>query len=240
MGSKMPGHPHDSPDLEEDFGEHLIDAKILDNPELRCPCVLLLDVSGSMAGDKLRELCRGIEAFREDVYRHPLARLRVEVAIITFGEEVKVTQDFVTVDEFTPPALSAGGLTPMGGAILRALDLLDVRKSKYKANGILYHRPWLFLISDGAPAGEPPHVLPEATRRLREAQQSKKVTCFAVGVEEADMNQLQELSVGRPPLRLRKLSFIEMFQWLSNSMNRVSASRLEDDVQLAPPGWGTV
>jgi uncharacterized protein YegL len=128
----------------------------------------------------------------------------------------------------------------MGGAILRALDLLDVRKSKYKVNGILYYRPWLFLISDGAPAGEPPHVLPEATRRLRETQQSRRVAFFAVGVEEADMNQLQELSVRRPPLRLRELSFIEMFQWLSNSMNRVSASRVGDEVQLAPPGWGTV
>ena len=36
-----------------------------DNPEPRCPCVLLLDTSGSMAGQPIRELNDGIQAFKQ-------------------------------------------------------------------------------------------------------------------------------------------------------------------------------
>ena len=40
-------------------------AEFADNPEPRCPCLLLLDVSGSMAGGKIEELNAGLKAFEE-------------------------------------------------------------------------------------------------------------------------------------------------------------------------------
>lgn len=33
------------------------------NPDPRCPCVLLLDVSGSMAGESIQQLSEGYTAF---------------------------------------------------------------------------------------------------------------------------------------------------------------------------------
>jgi len=41
------------------------------------------------------------------------------------------------VDSFQPPTLTAGGGTPMGEAVRRALTLLRERKEIYKQNG--YH-----------------------------------------------------------------------------------------------------
>ncbi len=38
-------------------------AEFADNPEPRCPCLLLLDTSGSMQGEPIRELNRGLIAF---------------------------------------------------------------------------------------------------------------------------------------------------------------------------------
>lgn len=95
-----------------------------ENPEPRCPCVLLLDTSGSMEGEPLAALNEGLKAFKQDLMRDSLASRRIEVAILTFDDTVNIVQNFVTVDNFEPPAFTAGGHTCMGTAILEALTLV--------------------------------------------------------------------------------------------------------------------
>ena len=210
-----------------------------ENPEQRCPCVLLLDASGSMQGEAMEALNEGLRAFKEQLNGDNLARKRVEVAIVSFGSDVKVVQDFVTADLFEPPTLSAQGLTHMGGAILQGLDMIEARKGQYRNNGVSYYRPWVFLITDGEPQGEPDSIVEQATQRIRDDEASKRVAFFAVGVEAANMTRLSQIVV-RSPLKLTGLNFKELFIWLSASMQRVSQSKPEDQVALPPPGWGTV
>ncbi len=210
-----------------------------ENPEPRCPCVLLLDTSGSMQGAPIAALNLGLRTFQEDIARDPLASRRVEVAIVTFNSEIEVAQDFITADQFEAPLLTAQGLTHMGSAIHKALDLLQARKAEYRANGVAYYRPWIFMITDGAPQGEPEDVVEQAARRIEEDERNKRVAFFAVGVEKADMARLQTITV-RAPVHLVGLNFVEMFVWLSASMQKVSQSQVSDQVALPPPGWGTV
>jgi uncharacterized protein YegL len=225
----------------EDWGEQLFEAglEFADNPEPRCPCVLLVDTSGSMKGERIGALNDGLRAFRDDLAKDALARRRVEVAVIAFGGDVRVVQDFVTAEDFEPPALQPGGLTPLGAALHRAIDLLDVRKGQYKVNGVAYYRPWVFLITDGAPEGEPEEVVRQAAERVRAEEAARRLAFFAVGVEGADMAKLAELSP-RPPVRLHGLRFVEMFVWLSRSTQQVAHSRVGDQVALPPVDWGTV
>ncbi len=61
------------------------DSEFIDNPEQRCPCLLLLDTSGSMSGQPISELNQGLLAFRDDLSQDALAAKRVEIALITFG-----------------------------------------------------------------------------------------------------------------------------------------------------------
>jgi uncharacterized protein YegL len=220
------------PSLEESV-------EFADNPEPRCPCVLLLDISGSMKGAPIDALQAGLQAFKDELGRDALAARRVEVAIVTFNSDVEVAQDFVTVDSFNPPQLKAQGMTYMGSAINRALDMLQARKIQYRANGVAYYRPWIFLITDGAPQGEPESVIEEATKRIRDDESARKVAFFAVGVEDANMARLAKIAV-RAPVKLIGLNFVEMFVWLSASMQRISQSRVDDQVALPPPGWGAV
>ncbi len=210
-----------------------------ENPEPRCPCVLVLDVSYSMSGRPIEELCSGLVAYRDELLKDDLASKRVEVAVITFGGRVEIACDFTTAPLFTPPSLRADGDTPMGAAINQAIDMVAERKQVYRANGISFYRPWIFLITDGAPTDE----WQIAAERVREGESSKSFSLFCVGVDNADFSRLEEISV-RQPLKLSGLRFRELFQWLSNSQQAVSRSTPGDEVVLlsptGPEGWATV
>src|SRR5262249_54094019 len=60
-------------------------AEFADNPEPRCPCLLLLDNSGSMAGRPISELNAGLTLFKDELVGDALAAKRVEVGIVSFG-----------------------------------------------------------------------------------------------------------------------------------------------------------
>ena len=206
-------------------------ASVAENPEQRCPCILLLDVSGSMNGSPIAQLNAGLSTFRESIQKNELASMRVEVAIITFGSVVEVKQDFITVDQFNPPVLTSRGGTPMGQAINTALDKLEERKQIYKQAGISYFRPWVFLITDGEPTDE----WHAAATRIQAMEERKGVTFFVVGVDKANLTTLAQIAPkNRPPVRLLGLNFASMFLWLSSSLGKVSDSKIGTQVALPP------
>lgn len=207
-----------------------------DNPEPRCPCLLLLDVSGSMSGAPISELNEGLRQFKEELCSDPLSKKRVEPAVITFGGTVNVASSFITAENFDPPTLRADGNTPMGAAIIQAIEMLRLRKEEYRANGILFYRPWIFMITDGSPTDD----WQQAAMQVKEGEDKKSFMFFSVGIQNADMATLSKIA-RREPLTLRGLQFRNLFQWLSNSMSSVSRSAPTDAVPLenpkAPEGW---
>jgi uncharacterized protein YegL len=213
-------------------------AEFAENPEPRCPCILLLDTSGSMKGDPIAQLNEGLIAFKDEMSADALAEKRVEVALITFGP-VQVQSDFQTADQFQPPTLVTTGDTPMGAAIDQALSMLEQRKQTYKANGVSYYRPWILLITDGAPTD----AWKTVANRVHAGEEQKSFSFFAVGVEGARMDILKQIAV-REPLKLKELRFRDLFVWLSNSLSAVSRSKLDEQVALsnptAPEGWAAV
>lgn len=242
------------------------DVALATNPEPRCPCVLLLDTSGSMgaivsnAGEdtgkttqvdgqtyrvvtggvsRIDLLNEGLRAYQTEVVSDALAAQRVEVSVITFGGTVQTVSPFVIASQFTPPTLVANGETPMGAAILQAIEAVAERKRLYKQNGLHYYRPWIFFITDGEPTDE----WQAAATKVREGEASKAFAFFAVGVEGANFDILKQISTARQPLKLKGYSFREMFLWLSQSQKSVSQSNpgQEDQVKLqAPTGWANL
>jgi uncharacterized protein YegL len=201
-----------------------------------------------MSGAPILALNAGFDALREALAEDPLARKRTEIAVITFGGSEQLAVPFTEGRDLAPTSFSANGGTPMGAALELGLDQLLARKQTYKDAGLEYFRPWLFVITDGAPTDTSQFTA--AAARVREVEAQKGVTVFAVGVEGADMSTLAQLSAVREPVSLDGLKFIELFQWLSASMSVVSQSSpgvsdaqiasKEQDEQTAlpvPRGW---
>lgn len=208
------------------------------NPEPRCPCVLLLDVSDSMRGQPLAELNAGLQAFRDQLMRDPVAAKRVDVCVITFGTTVKVVQEFIPINRFVPPTLTPQGYTHMGAGILQALQLLQSYKKALRELEIDYFRPHVFMITDGEPKDEPEHVLEWARTQLESEEKSKGVLFFAIAVQGADIPRLRKLVV-REPIDLKGHSFQEMIDYLSKSVSALSQSRFAEDAQRPMPLPGT-
>jgi uncharacterized protein YegL len=207
-----------------------------ENPEPRCACLLLLDTSGSMQGAPIAQLNLGLRSFKDELVADPLAAKRVEVAVLTFGDQARLVADFADAANFEPPQLTAGGLTPMGAAIWDGLGRLTARKEIYRTNGVAYYRPWIFLITDGEPTDE----FATAAARVREGEGNGSFSFYAVGVADANMQKLAQIApANRPPLKLDGLRFRDLFVWLSKSMRTVSRSAIGQTIALEPPGWTT-
>ncbi len=222
-----------------DFDQQpFIDAEFIENPEPRCPCILILDKSYSMSGDKLRALNAGISQFESEIKSDSLAAKRVEIAVVSFGP-VTLDVDFSPAQQFYAPTLEPSGNTPIGEALETALNLLEARKSTYREAGVAMYRPWVFLITDGQPTDE----WRAAADRISEGEAKKSFSFFAVGVDGANMSVLEKLST-RDPLRLKGLMFTELFQWLSSSLSSVSRSSVGDRIALprpdGPSGWAEI
>jgi len=214
----------------------IVDVEFAMNPDPRCACVLLLDTSASMAGEPIGALNASLKAFQEDLQEDPLARRRVEIAVITFGNGgVLKIQDFVPAGDFIAPVLEAAGGTPMGEAMSLALDMVRDRKSDYKKNGIAYYQPWIFMLTDGAPnPGSPWKV---AAERAQAEIAAKGLVFFAVGVIDADKQVLCQITPR--VLMLDGLRFRELFIWLSQSQRRVSGSKLGEQTALPAVSFGS-
>jgi uncharacterized protein YegL len=222
------------------------------NPEaassavMKLPCVLALDTSYSMGlmegsgSSPIDELNAGYEVFRNKIDEHPLARKMVEVAIVTFGGSVNLAQPFQEARYLSEQHFHAEGDTPMGGAVKRGIDELTSRKLEHKRNGNSYVRPWLIVISDGAPTdGE----FEESAKQLREYEAAKGTSVFPIGVgAAADLSALAKLSQHRSPLLLRSpAAFTEFFLWLCEAMIAGSTSAQGEMLALPPvSAWSGV
>ncbi len=210
------------------------------NPAPRLPVALVLDTSGSMEGEPIRELNEALRVFINEIYNDEIARYSAEVCIITFGGIVRLIQDFATVDRVVLTELKADGETPMGAAVLFALRRLEQRKNLYKELGIDYYQPWLVLMTDGMPTDS----ITEASARVQELLAQKKLVVFPIAIgPDASISVLEKFTTpNRRPLRMKEHSFKEFFVWLSRSISNASRSNPGEKFSLADglEGWAKI
>ena len=191
-----------------------------------------------MSGPPIDELNAGIQIFLNEVKSDDLARWSVDLAIYTAGGLANCIQSFTGIEQIERiPSLYASGGTPLGQATKMALDDINSRKEKYRATGVPYYQPWLVLISDG----EPTDAWIDAAQRARTLSSQRKLVSLPIGVQGANLGILSDFS-NKPAVALDGLKFCELFQWLSASMARVSASTSSDASVKLPSisNWGNI
>lgn len=238
---------------------------LVNNPMIRVPVCLCLDVSDSMnrvvrgetkdTGRKvfsdgqewtvvtggitaINDMVEGVRLFYDSLRNDDVARYSAEICLVTFGgDSAKLIFDFATLDLQPPlPDLKAEGETPMGEAINMALDCLETRKQHYKDAGDDYFQPWLVLMTDGSPNGAAKE-LERAISRTVDLINQRKLTIFPIGIgEDADMDVLRRFSPLRTPLRLKNMNFKGFFEWLGKSVQDTSKSMPGEQIELDTKG----
>lgn len=236
---------------------------LVNNPTPRVPICLCLDTSGSMGaveGDcvqtgqtvfkdgrtwnvvtggtsRIEELQKGVEQFYKAIREDEMAVYSAEICIVTFDNKATCVMDFANVErQGDVPILCPVGDTAMGEGVNLALDLLERRKQEYKDKGVDYYQPWLVLMTDGVPNGDPV-ALDRAITRTAQAVNQRKLTVFPIGIgNEADMGVLNSFSPKRSALKLQGLKFQEFFSWLSKSVSKTSQSTPGESVELDVEG----
>jgi len=220
-------------------GFEIQEHQLAENPSPRCPCILLLDISGSMAGQPIAELNEGIKQFYQEIKDDEIARWSVEIGIVTFSSGANVHSQISSTDGPVPPTLRASGSTSLGMGLNVALDILLDRKNLYQQSGISYYQPWMILMTDGQPTDE----WRSAAERVHQQTEQKKLSFFGIAVGNgADMATLTEICpLDRPPVRLKGIQFNKFFEWLSKSMSMVSRSTTGSSIRLPEiNGWAEV
>jgi uncharacterized protein YegL len=221
----------------------------------RQPVVLLLDTSASMgrpAGSpRIDELNDALARWFAGVRQEPRLRARVEVCLIAFDSRVRVFDPvrgalapagesaadrlFVPVDRMRPPRLEASGLTRMTEAVETALDLARERYRALQAQRVQVRRPFLWVLTDGAPSdadGQPmgPAALAGTAARVRRGEERGECVFQAVGVRGADLGLLRVLAP-EGTLMLEDLSFERILDLLFQSSDRSGPDQTADEIR---------
>ena len=203
----------------------------LNNPSQRTPCMLVLDASGSMSSlesggkTRIQLLNDGLRAFHDALHQDPMALARVQIAAVNAGGVMgspKLFLEWTDASEFAPFEMTAASDTPLGEAILVGLSAIDAQKTALRQNGLSYTRPWVMVLTDGEPTDHVGAWL-KACEQMRSAQAAGKIEVFPIGIGQANLSRLGELS-SRPPLSMSAVRFREFFVWLSSSLGQVARS----------------
>ncbi len=204
---------------------------LITNTASRVPVCLCLDVSGSMY-DVIGELEDGVDIFCNAVKNDSQAKDSCELSIVTFNDSARLYKDFTGVENISRPSFSPNGGTAINQGVEKALDALEKRKQKYKANGVDYFQPWLVIMSDGYPTCSDSE-LASAQAKTKRLEADKKLVIFPIGIgPDADMDALSGFSGKRRALSLKNMNFAGFFEFLSKSISIVSRSRPGELVKL--------
>jgi len=152
------------------------------------PVILLLDCSGSMNGEKIQNLNAAVRDMLEIFRNTESSEVEIHVAVITFGEDVKLTHALSTSCDIQWHDLSSSGATPLGTA-------LEMAKAMIEDKNVLpsrAYRPTVVLVSDGCPTDSWEQPLQAFISDGRSAKCDRMAMAIGANADEAVLGKFLE------------------------------------------------
>lgn len=211
-------------DLDKPFSIELDDT--VDNTT-KIPVMMLLDVSGSMHGEPIKELADSVQTFIEVLGDDDYARTSVELSIVTFSTNIHVLHDYTFVDDiYFENNLEVEDMTHMGKAIDYAIDSIQSKLKEYKEEGTLFKAPLLLIITDGEPSDD----ITSASTRCADLIAKKKLTFMGIGVgKNVNMGELKRFNPnGKVVLSPKYEDLAEVLKWVSYQLSAAVSENYEE------------
>ncbi len=111
------------------------------------PVILLLDISGSMRGEKISKLNSAVENMISALKNISAEQVAIKLSVITFDNNAHLHLPLDFVENVTWNKLSAAGGTNLAAALKMAKEIIEDRKVIPSRS----YRPAVILVSDGRP-----------------------------------------------------------------------------------------
>lgn len=201
------------------------------------PVFILADVSGSMDGEKIKQLNVSLRNMLTQLRETKAIPGKFKLCVLTFNDTAQVIQPLEEVEKIVLHELRAGGMTAMGAAFAQVAALVEdpnVVDSRSYA-------PTLVLMSDGAPTDFEGNTAAELAAwqpllNLKNGPRSGKAQRLALAIgRDADEEVLKEF-IGNPQIPLIKANneqeMMRFFKWVTMSVISRMKSTNPNDVSV--------
>jgi uncharacterized protein YegL len=188
----------------------------------RLPVYLLLDTSGSMAGEPIEAVKNGVQIMISSLRQNPQAIETAFLSVITFDSNAQQIIPLTDLASFQMVDIKATGVTAFGEALKLVAHKIDteVRKTTTEQKGDW--KPLVFIMTDGIPTDDWQSGLNE----FKKSKVAFTVACAAGS--GADSNILKQITDNVVSLDTADSASIgKFFQWVTASIG-VSSTKVED------------
>ena len=208
----------------------------------RLPIYLLLEVSGSMAGERIAAVENGIQTMHAALLNDPNASDIAYLSVITFSDSAQQVVPLTELNQFVPPRLKTGGTANLGSALKLVTECAnrEVIKTTPELKGDWI--PFVFIMTNGAVNGDIEEGLEEFNKRKWGA-----VVACAAGAD-ADPDELKKITDSfdqeKTTTAVLKMdaaesaSYAAFFRWISDLGEPVYDTifwKGRDGIDLPPP-----
>ncbi len=200
----------------------------------RLPVYLLVDVSGSMCGEKIEAVKNGMQVLHSALRKNPYALESAYISVLTFGSDVKQVVPLTEVALFQPPTVAARGGTSLGGVLKKVTECAQNEVQNTTAEEKGDWKPLVFLMTDGYPTDD----LQRGLDVFKTYKWGTVVACAAGS--DADESALQKITENVVRLDVADAATIgAYFKWVSASISygseKVDSGSEVDGLSELPP-----